>query len=160
MACSPQQAIATLLEQYAPKHLLYVGQSNLPALEAFCQTHDDCHLDQTAEIPLSTAINNQRYDLAIVADCLEYIPKRTGLELLGGLRNLNSRRLIVLVDLQATEWQATDFYALALHNAGEFQRDEQKLTLFSYDLLDYKQAPDWLNAKFWANPSLFGKFWW
>jgi hypothetical protein len=41
-----------------------------------------------------------------------------------------------------------------------FQRDEQVLTLFTYDLLDYKQVPDWLNARFWANPENFGKYWW
>ncbi|MFO5894085.1 DUF6231 family protein, partial [Pseudomonas aeruginosa] len=23
-----------------------------------------------------------------------------------------------------------------------------------------KQVPDWLNAKFWANPENFGKYWW
>jgi hypothetical protein len=27
-------------------------------------------------------------------------------------------------------------------------------------LREYKQVPDWLNAKFWANPQLFGKYWW
>ncbi|WP_259740705.1 DUF6231 family protein, partial [Pseudomonas poae] len=27
-------------------------------------------------------------------------------------------------------------------------------------LLDYKQVPDWLNARFWANPENFGKYWW
>ncbi|MGV8865199.1 MAG: DUF6231 family protein, partial [Pseudomonas sp.] len=25
---------------------------------------------------------------------------------------------------------------------------------------DYKQVPDWLNAKFWANPENYGKYWW
>ncbi|MCF3991384.1 DUF6231 family protein, partial [Pseudomonas aeruginosa] len=25
---------------------------------------------------------------------------------------------------------------------------------------EYKQVPDWLNAKFWANPENFGKYWW
>ena len=41
-----------------------------------------------------------------------------------------------------------------------FQRDEQTLSLFTYDLREYKQVPDWLNAKFWANPENFGKYWW
>ena len=30
----------------------------------------------------------------------------------------------------------------------------------TYDLREYKQVPDWLNAKFWANPERFGKYWW
>ena len=60
----------------------------------------------------------------------------------------------------AADWQETDFFALALQASEHFQRDEQTLNLFTYDLLDYKQVPDWLNAKFWANPENFGKYWW
>lgn len=158
--CTPQQALAALLEQYQPQRLLLVGQSPLPALDAFTQSHQ-CQLDHSTEVPLPAAQATQRYDLAVVADCLEHLPQRTGLELLGGLRNLNASRLVVLVDLAATpEWQLTDFYSLALQVSERFERDGQTLTLFTYDLLAYKQAPDWLNAKFWANPSLFGKFWW
>ncbi|WP_221179020.1 DUF6231 family protein, partial [Pseudomonas chlororaphis] len=26
--------------------------------------------------------------------------------------------------------------------------------------LEYKQVPDWLNSRFWANPENFGKYWW
>lgn len=156
---SPQQALAALLEHYTPQRILRVGQSSLPALEAFAQAHP-CQLDHAQSAPLPESLSTQRYDLALVADCLEHLPKRTGLELLGGLRNLNANRLVVLIDLEAAGWQITDFYALALQVNGRFQRDSQTLTLFTYDLLDYKQAPDWLNAKFWANPSLFGKFWW
>lgn len=156
---TPQQALASLLEHYLPQRILHVGQSTLPALEAFQASHP-CQLDHSSAVPLPETLASQRYDLALIADCLEHLPKRVGLELLGGLRNLNANRLIVLVDLKAADWQITDFYALALQANGQFQRDDQTLTLFTYDLLDYKQAPDWLNAKFWANPSLFGKFWW
>ena len=56
--------------------------------------------------------------------------------------------------------QRTDFYSLALQASERFARDEQVLTLFTYDLLDYKQVPDWLNSRFWANPENFGKYWW
>lgn len=156
---TPQQAIASLLEQYRPQRILYVGNTLPPALEAFAQTHN-IQLECTDQAPLPESLAAQRYDLALVADCLEHITKPTGLELLGGLRNLNANRLVVLIDLAAAGWKSTDFYALALQICGQFQRDQQTLTLFTYDLLDYKQAPDWLNAKFWANPSLFGKFWW
>ena len=83
-----------------------------------------------------------------------------GLELLGGIRNLNASRIAVLADLTACEWKETDFFALALQNNERFQRDEQILTLFTYDLREYKQVPDWLNARFWANPENFGKYWW
>ena len=102
--------------------------------------------------PLPAEQAAQRFDLALVADCLEHLPKRTALQLLGGIRNLNASRIAVLVDLAACEWTDTDFFALALQATERFQRDEQVLSLFTYDLREYKQVPDWLNAKFWANP--------
>jgi hypothetical protein len=102
----------------------------------------------------------RRFDLALVLDCLEHLPKRDGLNLLGGIRNLNASRIAVLADLPASGWQETDFFSLALQASERFQRDEQVLTLFTYDLLDYKQVPDWLNSRFWANPENFGKYWW
>jgi hypothetical protein len=157
---TPQQALAALLDHHAPQRLLLVGASQLPALSAFQQAHPDALLAQAPAGPLPAELAAQRYDLALVVDCLEHLPKRTALELLGGIRNLNASRLAVLVDLAACNWQETDFFALALQASERFRREGQTLTLFTYDLRDYKQVPDWLNAKFWANPENFGKYWW
>ncbi len=157
---TPQQALAALLEHYAPASLLHVGRSDIPAVDAFCQAHPDRRLGRAEAGPLPAELASQRYDIALVADCLEHMSKRNGLELLGGIRNLNASRLAVLVDLEATDWQVTDFYALALQVSDRFTRADQTLTLLTYDLLQYKQVPDWLNARFWANPQMFGKYWW
>ena len=157
---TPQQALAALLDRYAPQRLLLVGASGLPAVTAFQAAHPEHQSAQAAPGPLPPELAAQRFDLALVVDCLEHLPKKTGLELLGGIRNLNASRIAVLVDLEACAWQETDFFALALQASERFQRGEQSLSLFTYDLLDYKQVPDWLNAKFWANPENFGKYWW
>tara|TARA_Y100000815_G_scaffold154705_1_gene140442 strand:- start:195 stop:692 length:498 start_codon:yes stop_codon:yes gene_type:complete len=157
---TPQQALAALLEQHRPVRLLYVGSSELPAIDAFSHSHNHCQIDRALTGPLPADLAARRYDLALVADCLEHLPKRDGLQLLGGIRNLNTSRMAVLVDLNASDWQATDFYSLALQLSGRFERGGQTVTLFTYDLLDYKQVPDWLNAKYWANPQMFGKYWW
>lgn len=157
---SPQQAIAALLERYSPKRMLLIGASELPAVVAFSQAHPECTISQTKTVPLPQEISAQRFDLALVVDCLEHLSKRQGLELLGGIRNLNASRMAVLIDLQACDWQETDMFSLAMQASEQFQRDAQVLNLFTYDLLDYKQVPDWLNAKFWANPENFGKYWW
>ncbi|WP_252273986.1 DUF6231 family protein [Pseudomonas subflava] len=157
---TPQQALAALLDHHAPQRLLLVGASQLPALAAFREAHPDTLLAQAPAGPLPAELAAQRYDLALVVDCLEHLPKRVALELLGGIRNLNASRLAVLVDLAACDWQETDFFALALQASESFGREGQTLTLFTYDLRDYKQVPDWLNAKFWANPENFGKYWW
>jgi hypothetical protein len=157
---TPQQALAALLERYAPSKLLLVGASEMPALAAFQSAHANCQITHAEAGALPSELAAQRFDLALIVDCLEHLPKRTGLELLGGIRNLNASRLAVLIDLQACSWQDTDFFALAMQASERFQRGEQTLSLFTYDLLDYKQVPDWLNAKFWANPEMFDKYWW
>ena len=157
---TPQQALAALLDRYAPQDLLLVGASTPPAVIAFQEAHADCRVDSAPATPLSSERGGKRFDLALLVDCLEHLPKRQGLELLGGIRNLNASRVAVLVDLAACDWQETDFFALAMQSSEHFQREGQVLHLFTYDLLDYKQVPDWLNAKFWANPENFGKYWW
>ncbi|SEI06902.1 DUF6231 family protein [Pseudomonas asplenii] len=157
---TPQQALAALLDRYAPQSLLLVGASSFPALEAFQAAHPQTLVAFAEPGPLPAELAARRFDLALVVDCLEHLPKRAGRELLGGIRNLNASRIAVLVDMPAADWQDSDFFALALQSSERFQRDQQVLTLFTYDLREYKQVPDWLNAKFWANPENFGKYWW
>ncbi|MFC6297930.1 hypothetical protein GNF76_02310 [Pseudomonas sp. CCM 7893] len=157
---TPQQALAALLDLHAPKRLLLLGASQFGALDAFKEAHPDTVVSFAEPEPLPETLAAQRFDLALVVDCLEHLSKPAGLTLLGGIRNLNASRIAVLVDLGACDWKDTDFFSLALQASERFQRDDQVLTLFTYDLLDYKQVPDWLNARFWANPENFGKYWW
>ena len=157
---TPQQALAALLDLHAPQRLLIVGASSFPALADFQSAHPTALIAQAEPGVLPADLAAQRFDLALIVDCLEHLPKQTGLELLGGIRNLNASRIAVLADLTACGWKETDFFALALQNSERFQRDEQELNLFTYDLREYKQVPDWLNARFWANPENFGKYWW
>jgi len=159
-ARTPQQSLAALLQRYAPARLLLVSASEQPAVNAFKKAHPQSLVAHAAPGYLPAELAGQRFDLAVVVDCLEHLERRAGLQLLGGIRNLNASRLAVLVDLPACGWKDTDFFALALHVSERFSRDEQVLSLFTYDLLEYKQAPDWLNAKFLANPENYGKYWW
>jgi len=157
---TPQQALAALLDQQTPRRLLMIGAQTFPALQAFKDAHPQTEVFHAMPGPLPAELAALRFDLALIVDCLEHLPKRAGLELLGGIRNLNASRIAVLADLPACGWQDTDFYSLALQLTERFGRDEQVLTLFTYDLREYKQVPDWLNARFWANPENFGKYWW
>ena len=157
---TPQQSLAALLDRQTPKRLLVLGAGQFPALDAFKRAHPDTVVCVAGPGPLPADLAAQRFDLALVVDCLEHLSKRAGLELLGGVRNLNASRIAVLADLAACSWKDTDFFSLALQTSEHFCRDNQVLTLFTYDLLEYKQVPDWLNARFWANPENFGKYWW
>ena len=157
---TPQHALAAMLDRYASQRLLIVGASSFPALDAYKAEHPEAVVAHANPGALPADLAAQRFDFALVVDCLEHLPKREGFELLAGIRNLNASRIAVLADLNACKWKETDFFALGLQNNENFQRAEQMLTLFTYDLREYKQVPDWLNARFWANPENFGKYWW
>jgi hypothetical protein len=70
---------------------------------------------------------------------------------LGQSVRLFPERLVACVDTQEpadTAFYAFGFRRLAIPGAGSRR-------LFEYSLSDYKQPPDWLNARFWANPERF-----
>jgi hypothetical protein len=46
------------------------------------------------------------------------------------------------------------FFAFGFRRLGVM--DEMDEQWFEYCLRDYKQPPEWLNARFWANPERFG----
>jgi len=165
MSATPNATLLSILEHYQPARLLCVSQSRVPAVEVFCADHPETQLVTSNQVPLPAELANQRYDLAIIADQLEHLPQRAGVELLAGLRNLSASRLALLVDLSQTlDWQENDFFALALQRHASFTQNDsindRSLALYTYDLADYKQVPDWLNNKYWANPEMFDKYWW
>ena len=98
---TPQQALAALLDQQTPRRLLMIGAQAFPALQAFKEAHPETEVFHAMPGPLPAELAAQRFDLALVVDCLEHLPKRAGLELLGGIRNLNASRIAVLADLPA-----------------------------------------------------------
>ncbi len=41
-----------------------------------------------------------------------------------------------------------------------FQYQDALFELWQFNLFDYKQVPDWLNSRFWANPEHWDKYRW
>ena len=37
---------------------------------------------------------------------------------------------------------------------------DRAMQLWQFNLFDYKQLPDWLNSRFWANPEMWDKARW
>ena len=60
-------------------------------------------------------------------------------------------RLIVSIDTGAPD--DADFFAFGFRKLQ--LEDQGPIRLFEYCLSEYKQAPDWLNARNWANPARF-----
>ena len=69
------------------------------------------------------------------------------------LRDLLARRVLVL---------ASPEFAATLHALGFSQIEQlpQNLVIWQFNILSYKQVPDWLNSKYWANPENWNKYRW
>jgi hypothetical protein len=97
------------------------------------------------------------WDLVVVEEELLKLPRERAIQTLSRLRDLHARRLVVLLpphpDASHTV-QHEDLISLGLKAL------ESKPGIFYHDLYDYKDTPDWLNNRYWANPENWDKFRW
>ena len=125
---------------------------------------------------LTTLAFTQRYDLAVIALYQPYyegnlaannpvppinqpdsiIGSKNQQLLVQGitrLRDLLARRVLVL---------ASPEFGATLHALGFSQIEQlsQNLVIWQFNILSYKQVPDWLNSKYWANPENWNKYRW
>ncbi|MCJ8170117.1 DUF6231 family protein [Atopomonas sediminilitoris] len=150
-----QQALLTRIAQHRPKQLLWLGQPSADLQAWLSKALPDCHLHCHPELPPA-----QRFDLCVIDGPLEQLSKSAGQALIGQVRNLYSSQLLIALRPAAQQWLETDLYAHAVVLDERFNDCAQPAWLASYNLLHYKPAPDWLNARFWANPEMFDKFRW
>lgn len=109
---------------------------------------------------------NDIFDFCVVANALEYLDKNDATHLLAHLRDLYTKRLIVVVPVgnqwvnHISLWQESDLLALGFIAKAKLRVKQKPVCVYTYDINTYKTTPDWLNNKFWANPELWGKYWW
>lgn len=114
---------------------------------------------QTAELTLESLAADTaltRTDLALLT--LAGDPG-VAAQALARCRDLLARRVLVLVPATAPD-HGNDLRALAFQHHASFQGDEALYEVWGYDIRTYKQVPDWLNPKFWANPEMWDKQRW
>ena len=113
----------------------------------------------------------QRYDLAVLnlSDGLDRADTVQGLT---KLRDLLARRVLVIVTAQALHDLLEQLHALGFSqldspadgntngNATSDPNSEPTWQIWQFNILAYKQVPDWLNTRFWANPENFDKYRW
>jgi hypothetical protein len=143
------------LTAFAPHSVLMVGA--LPELDP------QPALGGCAERWLNIAPADSRqladsgyWELALVGDALEALPKRDGELLLAGLRDLHARRSVVRLG-HCPRWRDHDLIAFGFHRLAT---TVSGVRYFGFDIATYKPTPDWLNADHWANPRLFDRFRW
>ncbi|HVK99502.1 MAG TPA: DUF6231 family protein [Dongiaceae bacterium] len=103
----------------------------------------------------------QRFDLVFIdASCFGQA-KPTALALIAKARDLLASRVLVEWRPEThQEWVDADFLALAMRRRAVMEADGGTQVYYGYDLRTYKQVPDWLNPKYWANPQMWNKARW
>lgn len=112
---------------------------------------------------------NQRFDVAIAIDLFEHLEKTKGQQTLSRLRDVLSPQYCICLPVSQhtsnDKWHITDLFSFALSKVSSYdvngdESTKQSYGLFKYNINDYKKTPDWLNADNWANPQMWGKYWW
>lgn len=176
MHVSPDQLLAEILHQHQAKSILIIGDTTMPALQQYLLTNPT--IDQQYRPTLeSTDLKSfpDRFDLCLITDDLNNLDKVTGTELIGGIRNRLCHHIYLFLPLAqqaATDrWQVGDLFALGLKRVAEFKHpidaddcetdnSTAVLSCFAYQIENYIKKRDWNNARYWANPENFDKYWW
>jgi len=110
---------------------------------------------------IETVFNlEKRFDMAIVHNFVEHIEKHEAVRILARLRDFLCPQYCLSLTLDDKIWQLTDLFALGLSKVSSYTNEDKEIALFKYSISSYKRTPDWLNADNWANPQMWGKYWW
>lgn len=149
-----QPASVTLIGHFPTQFLQdYLAQRSL--LGNPCAIQELPTQDAQAEL---TAVAHA--DLAIVAGCVEHMEKSAATQLLSKIRDIASRQFCLCISLTDSAWTRNELFALGLKQVATYTANEQLFALYKFNLADYKKTPDWLNSDNWANPEMWGKYWW
>jgi len=161
--------IETLINSAQPQRILLLGNVDPAFLDDYCA--QKALLNQTCTVTHISAEQleqiwqlDERFDVGLAINLFEHIEPTLGNQVLSRLRDVLTPQYLIALPLahqsDASTWQLTDLFSFALSKVAAYDGDQPKLTLFKYNIEDYKKTPDWLNADNWANPQLWGKYWW
>lgn len=162
--------IETLINVAQPTRVLIVGDCDstflAPYLEQKALIQQPCELTTIACADIDQLWKlDHAFDTAVVVNLFEHIDKNKGMQVLSRLRDLLSPQYCIALPLSekstTNQWHLTDLFSFALSKVASYHVAGQgEVGLFKYNINDYKKTPDWLNADNWANPQMWGKYWW
>lgn len=162
-----QTELKSLIEHFHLQRVLSIGPAGSELFAGYLKQQPDCQLENLKSISdLNNLSQAPRFDLAFVSHVLERMPKVEAEHLIASLRDVYSDRVIVVVPVgsnwfdNVSQWEPTDMLGLGFSKVGEFTFQDKPVHIYAFDIDNYKTTPDWLNNKYWANPELFGKYWW
>ena len=162
--------IETLINVAQPSRILLIGDCDPEFLQNY-QTQksliqQDCLVSTLSCDDIDELWQTQEaFDVAIVVNLFEHIDKNKGMQVLSRLRDVLSPQYCIALplspDTNTNDWHLTDLFSFALSKVASYKQENgREIGLFKYNLNDYKKTPDWLNADNWANPQMWGKYWW
>ena len=161
--------IETLVNVAQAEKILLLGNISTDFLDNYCQQKailgQPCEIRQLTSSEIETLWEiQQRFDVAIAVDLFEHIDKPKGMQVLARLRDVLSAQYCLCMPIATSNtsqsWQLTDLFSFALSKVASYKIEATEYGLFKYNIRDYKKTPDWLNADNWANPQMWGKYWW
>lgn len=161
--------IETLVNVAKAEQILVLGDCDPSFLDNYKEQKSvlghDCNIVHLPTIEVQALWNQeQRFDVAIVVDLFEHIDKAKGMQVISRLRDVLSAQYCICLPVSkhaaAQQWHLTDLFSFALSKVASYTQGDIEYGLFKYSISDYKKTPDWLNSNNWANPQMWGKYWW
>jgi len=161
--------IETLLNVAQPQRILLLSDSNADFLNNYIEQkrvlNQECTVTQLKSSQIMSVLKlEQRFDVAIALDWFEHLDKSSGQQTLSRLRDIMSSQYCICLPMTKSQdengWHLTDLFSFALSKVANYSANKQYFGLFKYNIHDYKKTPDWLNSDNWANPNMWGKYWW
>lgn len=162
--------VETLLNECQPDTLLVVGEGANDAVDRYREQKEvlgrHCRVEH---IERNTPVDSleQRYDMGIVTETLEFMDKHDAIRLLSRLRDLYTARFCAAVRVGGdwkgltSTWTRNELLGIGMMLVNSYQDDgERRVHLYKYDIATYKPTPGWLNPEDWANPELWNKYRW
>ena len=147
-----------LLARVRPTSLLSIGMHERDFYAGYLDSARCEFVHLPAHDALARLAALPRFNFALVCD-LESLPKTEAGPLLARLRDLHTDRFVVVTrHTAANHWTTEELLAYGLYRVAEYAN--ARLALYEFDIAHYKQTPDWLSDKYWANPDLFNKYRW
>ena len=147
-----QNAIIDYLNSHPAPRLLWLGGDAV---------YEDVLPDsELISLPITTeilkAIGDEHYDCAVLQALPGALNQSSAEALVARLRDVQAQRILWQLE-PGSPWSQQDLLALGFHL---LDADEAGNRLYGYDIDNYKQTPDWLSPKNWANPELWDKKRW
>jgi len=162
--------IETLINVAQPTRILVLGDIDPAFLDGYIEQKSllkqNCSVSHIVSADIQTIWQCQeKFDVAIAINLFEHLEKTIGMQVLSRLRDVLTPQYCIALPLAQepgeSGWQLTDLFSFALSKVASYtQENKADIGLFKYNINDYKKTPDWLNSDNWANPEMWGKYWW